>query len=82
MNTGDKVIDNVDITVGVNNGVHFNLHPQLMRGDKNVSVSSPSRANIPSWVDDTVDSKIAYGTISIRNLDTYAYINIGMAAVD
>lgn len=82
VNTGDKVIDNVDITVGVNNGVHFNLHPQLMRGDKNVSVSSPSRANIPSWVDDTVDSKIAYGTISIRNLDTYAYINIGMAAVD
>ena len=79
VNEGKSAIDKVEITVGVNNGVRCNLNPQLMRGSGTVSVSRPDRANIPSYIDKTMQSKIAYGTISISNLDTYAYIDLGMA---
>ena len=79
VNEGKSAIDKVEITVGVNNGVRCNLNPQLMRGGGTVSVARPDRANIPSYIDKTMQSKIAYGTISISNLDTYAYIDLGMA---
>ena len=78
VNSGENPVDKVDITIGVNNGVIMNLNPQLVRGDSNVSLTKPARAIIPSYVT-AEESKIAYGTVTINNLDTYAYIDLGVA---
>ena len=79
VNESETPIKSIDITLGVNNGVRCNLDPHIMRGGKYVSVSRPARANIPSYIDSSMKSKVAYGTITVSNLDTYAYIDLGMA---
>ena len=79
VNIGDEPIDNIDITIGVNNGVLCNLTPRLLRGDNNVSVSKPDRANVPSFVNNAKNAKISFGTLTVSNLDTYAYIYVGKA---
>ena len=79
VNTSDKMIDKIDITLGVSKGVKCNLTPRIMRADGSVTVSRPERANIPSYVNSLDDCKVDFGTLTIENLDTYAYIYVGKA---
>ena len=81
VNTSEKIIDRLDITIGVSASAKMNFHPEVLRADGNVSVSKPSRANVPSWIGN-MNSTVSYGTLSINNLDTYAFINLGKAIVE
>lgn len=83
VNTSENAapLNNLRITIGVNAGAKFNLHPSVLAADGNVSVRRTDRAIIPAWVDEN-ESKIAYGTVCIDNLSTYAFIDLGMAVVE
>ena len=78
VNCGDEPIDQITVTLGVNKGVNFNLHPEMLRCDGAVTVSKPSRAVLPAWTD---SDAVSYGSIVIDGLDTYAYVDLGMAYV-
>ena len=82
VNISDESIDKIDVTIGVNNGILCNLTPRIMRGDNNVSVYRPERANIPSYIEDPDDSRVEFGTITIENLNTYAYVYVGKAVTE
>ncbi len=77
----DAAVGELNVVFGVNAGAKFNLHPQILAADGNVSVSRSNRALVPEWVDQS-SSKIAYGMVTIKNLDTYAFIDLGMAVVE
>ena len=78
VNCGEEPIDQITVTLGVNKGVKFNLHPEMLRCDGEVTVSKPSRAVLPEWTDSTA---VSYGSIVVDGLDTYAFIDLGMAVV-
>ena len=78
VNCSDEPIDQITVTLGVNKGVKFNLHPEMLRCDGEVTVSKPSRAVLPEW---TESNAVSYGSIVVDGLDTYAYIDLGMALV-
>lgn len=82
VNVGQEVIDDITVTLGINDGVTMNLHPQVICADGNVAISSPARASYPSWIEDASESAIQYGEFKINNLNTYAFIEVGMAVVE
>lgn len=82
VNVGKEVINDITVTLGVNEGVQMNLHPQVLCADGNVSVSVPNRISYPSWIEEPSESKVSYGAFEIDNLNTYAFIEVGMAVVD
>ena len=68
--------NDVTVTIGVNDGVAINFRPRILAADGSVSVSKPVNAIAPSWTDET---EIRYGTLNVSNLDSYVYIDLGMA---
>ena len=84
VNTGSTVINNLKITLGINNGVKLNLHPEILRADGKVTVNKPKRATAPKWMSaqDIKNSRVTYGTVTVDNLSSYAFIDLGMAVTD
>ena len=78
VNCSEKTIPQVAITLGINNGVSLNLQPGMLCCDGGASVCKPFKSLTPAW---SVNTKIRCGTVLINHLNTYAFIDLGLACV-
>ena len=75
-NTSPMKLENIKVTVGINNGIKFYATPSVIGCDSDIVVSKAEAASIPEWVPST---GVVYQTINIDNFDTYAFIDLGVA---
>ncbi len=78
VNCSGNTIPQVAVILGINNGVLLNLQPLMLCCDGGVSVCKPFKSLTPTWSENT---KIQCGTVLINHLNTYAFIDLGLACV-
>lgn len=74
VNTGEEAIEELCITLGTTLDNGFTAKPFVICADGGVSVRLKADADVPGWVGE--ECKLRFYTVTLKNLDTYAFIKL------